>query len=117
SQFAFVLDALRELRENDGFIRPDNGRRRLEKKQWLLRRFVAELGNVLCVVSADANDLRWCDRRKNAYFVQLPHARARGPRLPGHSVNLADVLAFDLATKSWRIHGRVTANLEPAESH
>jgi len=54
---------------------------------------------------------------ENLLWVEVDGRQATERPSSDLSLPRGEVFTFDLATKSWRIHGRLTANLEPAESH
>src|SRR5664279_3272921 len=71
SELAFVVHALRKLvGPADGVASGDDGRRRLEKDQWLLGNRMVQLFRVFEIIAAEANHLRRFHRRQQARFAQ-----------------------------------------------
>ena len=96
-ELAFVLDLLGIARQDDGLVRPDDGRRGLEKEERLFGRFVAQLGNVRRVVAPNADYLAGFDGRQQAHVAEPPGARAAGPWPPRRPADLPDLLPLEQA--------------------
>ena len=63
-QLAFEVDALRLRRNADRLAGGDDGGRGFQEHERLFRDLVAELGGVLAIIAADAEDLARDDRRE-----------------------------------------------------
>src|SRR5580704_15943864 len=78
-QLAFEVDSLNVGRKHDGFLRREEGRRRLEKNQRLFGGKVIEFSRVIEVIPAEADNLAGNDRRQKLYIVKRPGTVRNGP--------------------------------------
>src|SRR5271156_618238 len=101
-EFAFVIHALRDGWNQNGFIRPDHRARRLQENQRLLRNFVAKLGGMLGIIPSDAHNFGGHGRNQKTNFRERPIATGE----LGHAeetLDFADLAAFDDAGASFRM--------------
>jgi hypothetical protein len=101
--FAFVVDALGDAGEDDGFFGRDDRRRGLQEDYRILRRRAAHFGGVVDVILADADDFRGDGGREEFYGVERPFVAGEFACAPEFAAEFVNGVGFNDAVAHVRV--------------